>query len=178
MDVKNMPYSDKPMVYVTLLVVFTIWWYYDAIYLVRKIREEGVKTICTVYDGGREGMNRISIVYDVDGKPYYQYLSSHSYIHQGEKFWIYYSQRNPQKSDIDYYAPYLEDTLLITSPLAKIRSIVTSGENMLEYAYTVEGKEYTYYRFIGNAEHLDLDTSKWMLKYRKDNHKIAYIINK
>jgi hypothetical protein len=158
---------------VIFLSIFIPCWYYDQIYMPKYIKKNGIDGICTVTNGCGNN-NRIEFDYLVKGRFYSKYLSSHAYIETGEKFHIKYLPDNPDRSEIDYYRPYLED-MLLTEKGAKIISIANWSDSGLIYKYSVDNQEYEYVRFYENVNTLDLDTSKWTLVYRKDTPNIAYV---
>jgi hypothetical protein len=155
------------------LLIFMCWWYYDQKYIPNQILKYGENEVCVVSNGCGVH-NRIFIDYIINKQFYSLYLDSYGYIETGEKFWFKYLPDNPKKIEIDYYRPYIEDTMLVSQG-GKLSKVEIVNNHFRKYFYTVNGQSYNYCQFYKSNEPVDPDTSKWILVYRKDLPNIAYI---
>jgi hypothetical protein len=167
-DVKEMNRKGKIAGILLLLCICAS--YYSENYIPNCIRKQGKNAVCVVSNGC--GVNN-----KIGNEFFSLFMNSYGYIETGEKFWFKYLPDNPEKIVIDYYRPYIEDTMLVSQG-GKLNKVEIVNNHFRKYYYTVNGQSYNYCQFYRSNEPLDPDTSKWTLLYRKDLPNIAYLMPK
>ncbi len=134
------------------------------------IIRNGLDGFCTTFD---EGKRMIKVRYTVDGIKFKKGVAKgHSNVLDGEQFVIRYLPKDPESIVVFWDKPYLSDNYSYSDT----KCISISKElSILYYEYEIDGERVKRSILYRNQ---DIDTDKYIIRYRNENPKIGYLIAK